>query len=78
MAKIVLHSVREVIEALGGNPEAAALIGVGRSAPSNWLSANKFPASTYIAIRDELARAGLGADIELWNWRRGHDKDRAQ
>lgn len=54
----MLCSVDEVIEAVGGPAGAAALVGVGPSAVSNWRSRGEIPSENFLLFRDALAANG--------------------
>jgi hypothetical protein len=62
-----LNSIEEVIEALGGNREVAALTG-RRSlhAVSMWKNRNSFPSSTLLIMRAALKARGKSAPSKLW------------
>lgn len=62
----MLTTTRAVIATLGGTASVEALLGVKRSAVSNWRVTNKFPARTFLAIQARLKSAGATADPCLW------------
>ena len=56
----MLHSVDDVVDALGGTASVATLLGVGPSAVSNWRSRRKIPEENFLLVRDALAASGKG------------------
>jgi hypothetical protein len=65
-----LPSVPLVIDALGGNQEVASLTDTTGKVVSHWRSTRKFPANSYVAIKDKLKEMGLSAPDELWAMRK--------
>jgi hypothetical protein len=65
-----LTSVGLVITALGGNSRVAEVTHSNPKAVSNWKVMNKFPAATYVTLREHLETAGLSAPDKLWGMRR--------
>ena len=63
---INLTTVNEVIDALGGNAEAAEALGVGYTSVTNWRMFGYFPARTYVQIQSELKRRRKTAPDSLW------------
>jgi hypothetical protein len=61
-----LKSVSDVIDRLGGNVEVADLTSRSSNAVSNWRAFGKFPANTYVLIRDALSRLNYTAPESLW------------
>ena len=43
-------TVKSIVDALGGRPDAASLCGVGYTAVSNWIAWNRFPARHHLTI----------------------------
>jgi len=62
-------STSDVIDALGGTSAAAQKIGVRPQVISHWRVKGKFPAHTYIALRDLLEKEGIEAPDHLWRMR---------
>ena len=65
-----LTSVGLVISALGGNSRVAEVTHSNPKAVSNWKVMNKFPAATYVTLREHLETMGLSAPDKLWGMRR--------
>jgi hypothetical protein len=63
-----LKSTSEIIDLLGGNHEVAHLTSRTSNAVSNWRGFGRFPANTFILIRDEMRRRGYSAPESLWVW----------
>jgi hypothetical protein len=61
-----LHTATDVIQALGGSTAVSRLTGRRISAVSNWKSFQRFPANTFIIMKDALRERGLGAPDWLW------------
>ena len=59
-------TIGDVIDALGGNGEVAALFGVGPSAVSNWRALNRFPARLHYRIAKACEARGIGLDERLF------------
>lgn len=57
----------EVIDALGGTARVAALFDVDGRVVSNWRAQSRFPAKTYVVLRDALSAIGEGAPESLWS-----------
>jgi hypothetical protein len=64
-----LPSVGLVISALGGNSRVAELTHSNPKAVSNWKVSNRFPAATYVTLRERLKTMGLSAPDKLWGMR---------
>lgn len=58
----MLTTVEAVIEAVGGEAEAAKLAGVGTSAVSNWKARGRIAAGKAMIFSDALAKVGKAAD----------------
>ena len=64
---MVIRTVREVIEALGGLAAVARLTGVETGTVSAWQARlGYFPARTYVAMTAALAERGCSAPLALW------------
>lgn len=61
-----LTSAAEVMDALGGTAAVAELTNRKISAVSNWRAFKKFPANTYVTMKDALAAKGKQAPDSLW------------
>jgi transposase-like protein len=66
MARI-FHSVREVVEGLGGVSVVARELGVVETAVWNWISAGVIPSNKYVAMHEMLADAEASAPNTLWS-----------
>ena len=64
-----MNSVSEVIDALGGNSAVARLTSSRPNAVSNWRASGRFPANTYLILKDILAQQGHAAPDRLWAMR---------
>jgi hypothetical protein len=65
-----LHTVKEVVEALGGTTAVKALTGGSYlSAVSNWKRRGTFPASTHYVLTRALSERSLRAPASLWGMR---------
>lgn len=62
----VLRTTRTVLDELGGNIPVARMLRTDPKAVSNWRSFNRFPAHTYLAIKEALARRDCTAPDFLW------------
>jgi hypothetical protein len=61
-----IRSTTQAIDLLGGNHAVAALIPrASHKAVSNWRR-KKFPANTFVILRDELRDRGFDPPISLW------------
>lgn len=58
--------IDDVIDALGGNKEVAALFGVGSSAVSNWRSAGRFPERLHLRVYRICQERGIEYDPALY------------
>ena len=65
---MALHTTGSVIDALGGNAAVAKLLGISPNVVSNWRMAERFPAHTYLTLRDHLkaARKNKNVPDDLW------------
>lgn len=54
---------------LGGPKEVTKLLDVAPGAAWNWEDRGYFPADTYVALTEILARKGFTADPVLWRQR---------
>jgi hypothetical protein len=59
-------SVREVISTLGGARKVAEMFGLTENAVWNWVATDRFPANTYLAIRNALRSKRRKAPDTLW------------
>jgi hypothetical protein len=59
-------SVREVVSTLGGARKVASIFDRHENAVWNWVSANRFPANTYIVLTKALAEVPATAPDDLW------------
>jgi len=60
-----VNTVAELIAALGGATEVAAIFKVGRNAVYNWQSRG-LPPETYVALQERLKRERVIAPDSLW------------
>ena len=58
-----MKTVSDVIDSLGGTTKAAAILGVGPSAVSNWKATGEFPARLHFVIFRECERRGIKIDL---------------
>lgn len=64
---VILESVREVIEALGGLAAVAKLTGVDPGTASAWQTRlGYFPPKTFLVMTRALAERDLSAPASLW------------
>ncbi len=61
-----LYTADEVMDMLGGTNAVAALTKRKPTAASNWRKFGRFPANTYLVMRDALAEDGFDAPASLW------------
>ena len=61
-----LTTALEVVRQLGGAEMVAKMFNCGDTTVYHWTARNKFPAKTYLAIRELLASSDLDAPDELW------------
>jgi hypothetical protein len=61
-----LATVRDVIAALGGLQNVAAMTGRGRQACSMWQTHNRIPPRFYCLMKRKLHRIGCDANESLW------------
>lgn len=73
----MLETVGEIIDALGGNAKAGALVGVGASAVSNWRSRGRIPAELFLAFSTALESLGKRANPALFGMVAAADEARA-
>lgn len=66
---VTLHSVKDVVAALGGPTETARIAKSGANNVWNWKSTNKFPADSYLLLSEELKARDLYAPPSLWGMR---------
>ena len=64
----MLKTVEEIVEAVGGNPAAAALAGVSAPAISNWKARGQIPAEQYFVFVEALSRVGKRADSAVFSF----------
>jgi hypothetical protein len=64
-----LKSTAAVIDALGGNAEAAAVLEVAYNSITNWRMFGRFPTNTFVQIQRELEKRGHTAPAHLWSMR---------
>lgn len=65
----MLNSVDDVIEALGGTAAAAALLGVGSPAVSNWRLRGKVPQEYFLLVGGALKGLGKEADPAVFGFK---------
>jgi hypothetical protein len=61
-----LHTIEEVLGALGGLTRAAALVGKTANNANSWRVAGQLPAKTYLVYAAELKARGYRAPLHLW------------
>jgi len=64
----VVRTIDGIVDVLGGNKAAAALLGVVPSMMTYWRRAGRFPARSLERIQAELARKGATAVRELFDF----------
>jgi len=64
----VVRTVDGIVDVLGGNKAAAALLCVVPSMMTYWRRAGRFPARSMERIQAELARKGATASRELFDF----------
>jgi hypothetical protein len=65
-----MPSVPVVIDALGGNQAVAELTHTTGKVVSHWRSTKRFPANSYVTLKNKLHEMGLSAPDELWAMRK--------
>lgn len=65
-ALVILTSVSEVLEKLGGYAAAGAMVGRSPQASWNWTVQHTLPSNTYFAHRAALNAKGFDAPPRLW------------
>lgn len=63
-----LHTVKDVIHALGGRKAASELAGVTIRGVAEWRTQNAFPSRLYFLINERLETIGCVADRALFNF----------
>jgi hypothetical protein len=63
-----LHSVDDVVKAMGGRKAVAELTGVTRKAVHVWVLQRSFPSKIYLVLKDALAKLGLEADVSIFSF----------
>lgn len=66
---VPLLTVHDVIEELGGNAEAAKLLGVQYNTVCNWKMFGRFPSDTYVMMQKALKMREQTAPDHLWQMR---------
>lgn len=66
MADVLLRTTNEVMDALGGTREVAAITGRTYNAALNWRNFLTFPSNTYLVMQTALHARGLVAPASLW------------
>jgi hypothetical protein len=61
-----LTTTGDVIDALGGTTAVSKIMGVALAVVSNWRSMERFPAHTFLGLRDALRDAGFAVPEDLW------------
>jgi hypothetical protein len=64
-----LRTTNDVIDALGGTKAVAVLTGKSPQSVTNYRLAPRFPADTFLIMRDALQRIGCDAPPSLWGIR---------
>ena len=59
MAKLMIRTVRELVDALGGTGATARFLGIVPSNVSNWLADDDIPRGHHLELYLELERRGL-------------------
>lgn len=66
LLSIMLSTVDEVIEAVGGTAAAARLAGVGAPAVSNWRSRGRIASEKFMIFADALREGGKEASPDVF------------
>lgn len=66
MDSVILTTVDEVFEALGGNAGVAQVTASKPTAVSNWRAFGHFPTNTYLIMTEALRAQGKAAAPSLW------------
>ncbi len=61
-----LTTVHEVVDVLGGRIALAKMFNCDPRRISNWITANEFPAKTYVVLNDALRAKSKSASKTLW------------
>jgi hypothetical protein len=67
MARTLLTTTGEVIDALGGSAQLARMLGYSVQRVHNWRGFPTFPADTFLALNSALHAKGLTAPPSLWS-----------
>ena len=70
-----LHSVQDVVDALGGRKAVAEIAVVTRKAVHVWVDQGSFPSKMYLVLNDALAKHGFEADVSLFSFSATKDRD---
>lgn len=62
----VICTVAELIDALGGNAEAAKIGGVGVSAVYNWRKIDRVPPHLFITFKQSMQAIGVSLSEEMF------------
>jgi hypothetical protein len=63
-----LHTVNDVVKAIGGRKAVAELTGVTRKAVYVWVDQSAFPSKIYMVLKEALAKHGYEADVSLFSF----------
>jgi DNA-binding XRE family transcriptional regulator len=63
---IDLHSVNEVVDALGGTTKSARLLECSLQVVTNWRTTDRIAAKYYLILTNELNHLGYRAPASLW------------
>ena len=66
---IKVTTTADAIDALGGNQLVAHACHTTHKAVSNWRAGGKFPAATYLLLRERFRQRGIEAPDRLWAMR---------
>lgn len=67
---LMLRSVEELVDALGGTGATADIAGVGASAVSNWRAFGKIPAEYFWIFREAAEDRGIRFDRRVFGFKR--------
>lgn len=67
----MLISADEVIDALGGTVATARLVGLRKTAVSNWRDRGVIPSQYFVILSGELAVRGLAFDRAVFGFKAG-------
>lgn len=70
LESVMLNSVDEAIEAIGGTSAAAKLLGTVPGTVSNWRTADRIPAEYFLIFSAEFGSRGLEFNPDIFGFKR--------